>query len=457
MRSLALPAAIVALLAACDGGTPAEPPPGPAAVNVTQDSLVVRQQTTGALSATVTDAAGRPLTTAVTWSSSRPDVVAVDAQGGVQPGRPGVAYVVASVGVLRDSARVRVQPVWTRVSVAMGIGSTCALAADGTVFCWGANDQGQLGNGTKQNRATPGVGGGGLSFREVAVGTASACGIDPFGEAYCWGSDLQGELGDGGGPDRATATKVLGGHVFASIVAGYLHFCGLTADGTAWCWGDNEHGQLGINPNGGINSVMATPVQVSGGLRFATLAAGSTHTCGITLAGDSVCWGGNQAGELGTGSRGDDSFQPVAVDAPARFATLSAGVGRTCGADAAGAAWCWGTVSYAVEPLSTSARFSSLAVDQFFACGLTAAGETWCWGTNETGQLGLGPGAPLVVASPTRVPGAPAFARIDTGYRQSCGITAAGDLYCWGDNRLGQLGIGDTADRSTPTRVADPL
>ncbi|MBV9110706.1 MAG: Ig-like domain-containing protein [Gemmatimonadetes bacterium] len=449
-------------LSACSGGdspTQTQPKPtGPAAVNVVQDSLVLRQQATGALNATVTDASGAAVTgTTVTWSSSRPDVAAVDAQGNVTTGKPGAAWVVASAGALRDSARVHVRPVWTRVSLSIEDGSTCALTVDGTAWCWGFNMFGQLGDGTTQKRSTPAPVAGTVRFSSIAVGSNSACGIATDGAAWCWGGNDAGQLGDGTTTDRRVPGPVSGGLHFTSIVAGFLDFCALTADGTAWCWGDNTYGELGVDP--AVQRTPAThPVQVSGGVQFSVLYGGGTHHCGLTT-GDvlAYCWGNNVDAELGFGERTGAEPRPIPVSITGvALVTMAVGNTRTCGADATGRAMCWGGGSITRQVLNTQARFTALAEEQYFGCGLTGTGEAWCWGTNEYGQLGTNPTLVGNAPDPVRVLQAPAFVRIDTGFGAVCGITAPGDLLCWGDNDQGQLGLGHENDRFVPSQVLDP-
>src|SRR2546423_995537 len=133
-----------------------------------------------------------------------------------------------------------------------------AAAAGGMAYCWGANDTGQLGDGTTTSRATPVPVSGGLSFAVLDGGGGHSCGVITSGAAYCWGDNTSGQLGDGTGTGRANPAAVADHLEFVSVSAGLGHACGLTPRGTAYCWGRNASGQLGD----GTTTASALPVPV---------------------------------------------------------------------------------------------------------------------------------------------------------------------------------------------------
>ena len=184
-------------------------------------------------------------------------------------------------------------------SLVAGDGHACGLTASGTAYCWGRNGAGQLGDATNSMRSAPVATGGGLTFTGLAAGNDHTCGITGAGAAYCWGRNDYGQLGDGTTVNRNIPVPVIGGIVFTSIVAGAFYNCALTSIGTMYCWGVNPHSQFG---NGAISFQAATPVLVSTPLRFASLAAGYDHTCGLTSAGAAYCWGRNDYGQVGDGT-----------------------------------------------------------------------------------------------------------------------------------------------------------
>jgi len=174
---------------------------------------------------------------------------------------------------------------------------------------------------------------GGFKFTSVSAGDSHSCGIVVGGAAYCWGDDTYGQLGDGTLTAQKAPTLVIGGMSFVAISAGGFHTCGITTGSAAMCWGDNSTGELGdLNTNGS-----ASPSQVAGGLLFKSISAGGVvvgvggggcgyygcydsyviiegHTCAVTTAGVTYCWGSNDRGELGYGpTAGGRSTTPFKV------------------------------------------------------------------------------------------------------------------------------------------------
>lgn len=292
------------------------------------------------------------------------------------------------------------------VFVTSGASHSCGLDAAGVATCWGANESGQLGDGSRTDRQGPTNVRTELRFSALAAGTYHTCGLAGSGVPLCWGRNLSGQLGDGTRNDQTAPRTVGSGMQFVAIAAGWEHTCGLTASGNAFCWGLNSKGQLG---DGGRLDRLE-PTLVGGSVE--TIVGGSEHTCGISR-GTILCWGGNSSGQLGDGTT-EDRTSPVEVRGlPGRPTRLAAGAVHTC--------------------------------------ALVAGGEAWCWGQNLSGQLG--DGTTQGRAEPTRVAGGITFSEIYAGGAQTCGRTASGEEYCWGLNAAGQLGDGSRVNRNVPTRV----
>lgn len=202
---------------------------------------------------------------------------------------------------------VRVASSVSFTAVVAGYYQSCALAGSGQMYCWGRNDQGQIGDGSNQNRFTPVPVAGGLTFRALGGGDAFMCGITTGGSTWCWGSNRSGELGDPSLQNQATPVEVEGlpelrkiygaGGAF-TLPSAPAYACGLTSGGEAWCWGGAIRGGLWEGPTDG-------PIRVESGIRFRNLGLGAEHLCGVTTEGWAFCGGGNYAGQLGDGTARD--------------------------------------------------------------------------------------------------------------------------------------------------------
>ncbi len=288
---------------------------------------------------------------------------------------------------------------------------------------------------------------------------------------------------------------------FSTVSAGNGFVCGLgptslqqfpplTPTGAAYCWGANRAGELGASTTEicpGPYQCSSTPVAVSGGRRFAAISAGDESACALTASGAAYCWGDNSGGELGNGTT-TASATPVAVAGNLTFATISAGrYASTCGVTTGGAAYCWGlndslelgapsseTCPFSVTPgtvgvptpcsttpiaVSGGLTFATVSLGGVFACGATPVGTVYCWGDNKFGELGNGTTTPS--ATPGLVVGGVRLAHLSAGWDNVCGVTASGSAYCWGDNNGngggGQLGNGTTTNSATPVPVAGGL
>ncbi len=256
--------------------------------------------------------------------------------------------------------------IFSKISASNSIlGFACGVNLNGTAYCWGYNEGGQLGNGTLKNSSIPVVvvapkNGVSLSFSTVTTGGFHACGLTLSGNAYCWGANERGELGNYSTKDSSIPVAVVapkGGKtlIFSSISVGVSHACGLVANGEAYCWGSNGYGALGNNGKTNSSAPVAVLAPKNGKrLAFLSISAGYLRTCGLTLKGKAYCWGSSYLGAMGT-KNPKDSRIPIAVSAPGSS-----------------------------EPLA----FSSISTGTYHTCGLTTRGKAYCWGNNEHGELG---------------------------------------------------------------------
>jgi alpha-tubulin suppressor-like RCC1 family protein len=293
------------------------------------------------------------------------------------------------------SGAVQVRGLAGVTSLAAGGGDhTCALTRDRTVVCWGRNDHGQLGNGTTASSSIP-VPVTGLSGAVgLAVGRSHSCAVLADGEVRCWGGNGLGQLGDGSMTDSTTPVEVVGFPItMTAVTSSADSTCAITERGRVRCWGDNSDGQLATGTTS--SSLVAVPAT---GLdaRVTRVAMGDVHGCAVGLTGGVLCWGSGNEGRLGDGSTSGSRATAVPVPSLASgVAGIAAGYGGTC-AVRGSAALCWGAVSGVsgtaggtpVEVLPSGVR--SVAVGGFHACALLESGGVRCWGANQAGQLGDG-------------------------------------------------------------------
>jgi alpha-tubulin suppressor-like RCC1 family protein len=324
-------------------------------------------------------------------------------------------------GQLGDGSRVdrpqadEVSDVSGAIAVAAGGSHTCALirpgAAGASVACWGANDYGQVGDGSAEDRSTP-VPVAGVGTDVVAVGTGArhTCAAGWHGFVECWGANGNGQVGNGVIGGRSAVSRVPGLAEVTVLDAGAFHNCALAREGLL-CWGANDYGQLGD----GTAHDRALPTAVGGlpeGVRAVT--AGGTHSCALTTVGDVLCWGANDAGQLGDGTLVDHRT-PAPVEGLSDVIAVDAGSRHTC--------------------------------------AVTGNGDVLCWGANDWGQLGDG----TTIARPVarRVAGLSGTARaLGAGDEHTCAALSSGAVECWGFNYFGQLGDGLAPLSGSPTPVA---
>ncbi|NVB38516.1 DUF4215 domain-containing protein [Pseudenhygromyxa sp. WMMC2535] len=333
-------------------------------------------------------------------------------------------------------------------ALSLGENHTCALIDGGSVRCWGRGEFGQLGYG---NALTVGddelpsdVGdillpGPAVSLR---AGGQHTCAIFEDGGLRCWGLNDRGQLGYGdvnnrGDDENLAGLAAIGVASAISVEPGARHTCARVGNGEVRCWGANDSGQLGYGNT--LDMVPVLELLVPGealtlGGTAAGLAGGGYHNCVSFVDGGVRCWGANASGQLGYGdvaNIGDDELPNAA-----------------------------GLVSLIPATLPPNTEVVDVELGGSHSCALLGSGDVLCWGANASGQLGLGntnpigddetPNTQLAVSLPGAVK------QLALGANHTCALLTTGAVSCWGDNQVGQLGLGNTdnvGDDEAPTAV----
>jgi alpha-tubulin suppressor-like RCC1 family protein len=339
---------------------------------------------------------------------------------------------------------------FSAASVAVGGRHSCAVSTEGRVKCWGANDKGQLGLGDRTDRGlTPDSMGNALPYVDlgsdftaasVALGGNHTCVLSTDRRVKCFGAGDAGQLGVGDSQERGGTAGSMGdalpelsigaGVGIVQVAVGGKHTCVLGVDEFVRCFGDNSYGQLGAAVDGNLGDApeetgdLAQPV-ANLPERFVAVkvTAGSKHTCLLSRAGQALCFGANEAGQLGVGDQ------------------LRRG----------------GAAGAALLPVDLgSGQFASdLSCGATTCCARLVQSTLKCWGNNNKGQLGLGDtvsrgGVPATMGDYLPFVAFEALAsitKVTLGGGHACATLATGAIKCWGDNTDGQLGYGDTISR----------
>lgn len=348
-----------------------------------------------------------------------------------------------------DPAPVTVGGPWA--SVAAGADHTCAIKGDGTLWCWGANYTGQLGQPLVQFQ-TPEPGQVGTdSWTRITAGVYASCGILASGRLRCWGFNDRGQLGLGTTTIQVRPRPV-GNDAgeWTAIHLGENHACGVRA-GELWCWGDNEHGAIARIDAGPI---VSTPLRVEQGApRWSTVSTGARHTCAISEDANLWCVGNDGAGQLGLGTGGPRRV-PAQVAGDVRAKEVALGKTTTCIVNRDDRMQCWGSDQFgslgAESPLATNRPIDVVAIGAWrslaggyedFYCALRD-GLRSCWGFGSDGQHGTNTfvARDVPVEDPAYV-----WTQVTTGLQHACGLQATtGNVFCWGTNFWGQLGSSNT-------------
>lgn len=363
---------------------------------------------------------------------------------------------------------------WQQIS--LGQTHTCGIDEEGAGWCWGDGDFGRLGTGDTTQRWVPTRVVTTTMDRPLALIAAGAhytCAVDIDGKPWCWGSGTEGTLGRGSTADSlvpvAVTTTSMSQPVTAITTSGY-HTCGISG-GAAWCWGSGSVGQLGNGTS--ADALVPSPVSTSTGMSppVTDISAGLAHTCAVS-GGVAWCWGWGTYGRLGDGNTTTQT-QPVQVTRTtmsANIAQVATGDYHTCAVDVKGKPWCWGfggagnlghgsttdsSVPVAVTVTSMPSSVTWIHAGHHHTCTTVTSGTAWCWGQGLAGTLGnsasVDQTAPVAVTSSAM---SPPIHQVRGGWAHTCALRD-GEVWCWGNNLYGQLGLGSTTGYDAPQFVVD--
>ena len=357
--------------------------------------------------------------------------------------------------------------------IAAGAAFTCAIKSDDTVWCWGRNDQGQLGSSDHSGLTESllpvraGVFGYGAvaAPTKVVAGTRHACVLTSAGTVWCWGDSGQGQVGVSGA-NQFDPVQVNAGGTVSQLAAGGANTCAVLADNSVRCWGQNNFGQLGIGSTD--TTAHYTPETVQGipaSFTVSSLDIGTGHVCASSTAGEAWCWGRFNHGRLGTTASSNATTATRTATLSGVATHVSAGADHTCVVVGAGV-MCFGrnhrgqsgqpssTIEFSTPTAVTmSGTASRVSAGDAFTCIMLNTGAVQCLGNNAAGQLGRGTAVSLD-AVPASVQGLSSGAvTVSVGGSHACAVTPAGEVLCWGLNDFGQLGDNTQDNSNLPVAV----
>ncbi|CAG7635053.1 S-layer homology domain-containing protein [Paenibacillus allorhizosphaerae] len=344
-----------------------------------------------------------------------------------------------------------------------GLGHTVALKTDGTVWTWGDNQRGKLGAGKLVNRYTPSRLSDLTDVKAIASGNNHTLALKKDGSVWAWGGNNSGQLGDGTRKDSGTPVHVEGLNSIMAIAAGANHSVALREDGVVFAWGDNDYGQLGDVTTEDHD----TPKEVVGLPEITSIASGVNHVLAVTKEKTVVGWGDNNGGQLGYGTVGGKRTYRVFVEFIQDVKAVAAGNNFSLALKEDGSVFAWGSDttgqlgnSYGYHYINVAANpkvvtglrgITAIAAGNTHAMAMSKDGDLYTWGGNQFGQLGIGNTDNKLIFS--KIAGFEHTTLIGSGAFHAMAMKADGSVWTWGSNVMGQLGDGSTTNRTTPVML----
>jgi trimeric autotransporter adhesin len=333
--------------------------------------------------------------------------------------------------------------------VAVGTSFTCAVKSDQTVWCWGLNSSGQLGDGTTTNRNRPVQVSGLTGVTAVDNQSDFACAVKSDQTVWCWGNGGFGQLGNGATVNASTPVQASGLSGVVQVSVGYGHACAVLSDGTVRCWGWNVNHMLG----NGTTTSSSTPISVSGITTATQIQAGAWNNCVLLSDGTITCWG-DRNGFRGDGGASGSSTKSSPTGISGATMLSNAHGQHICATLSDQTVKCWGYNDHGQVGDNSSVNRNTPVVIAELAgvigissanhtsCAIKADQTVLCWGWGSWNQLGNGSSADKFV--PTAVPNVAGATQVSAGYTHTCVLLADTSIQCWGRNQSGEIGNGIT-------------
>jgi hypothetical protein len=341
------------------------------------------------------------------------------------------------------------------------------------LWTWGFNNVGQLGDNTTTQRNTPSTTfAGGTNWSQISAGNNHSLALKTDGTLWTWGNNANGQLGDNTITNKLTPiTTFAGGTNWKQVSCGRGHSSAIKTDGTLWIWGNNSQAQLGIN-EGGTTTNRTTPVTTfAGGTNWKQVSCGTFYTGAIKTDGTLWTWGRNDIGQLGINSTLNASTPVTTFAGGTNWNEVSCGYAFASAIKTDGTLWIWGSNLRAhlgindtidrLTPVTTFAggtNWKQVSCGAEFPAAIKTDGTLWIWGYNSVGQLGIndsGAAASNRSTPVTTFAGGTNWKRVNCSYGSvASAIKTDGTLWVWGNNAVGMLGVNDTTNRLTPVTTS---